>query len=180
MNEELEKFSLKDELFNEKKVTYLASLFFAVNKDFNQKTFVKEVVKEFPNLELKERIYHIRDILKKHLDMITDGTFESNLEIIMSALPEELDPTKTDDDFGDFILAPLGHFVAKHGCKREHLEKSFLAMEEMNKRFSTEFEIRDFFNAFEEETLRQIHSWSTHENYHVRRIASEGSRAKLP
>jgi 3-methyladenine DNA glycosylase AlkC len=50
----------------------------------------------------------------------------------------------------------------------------------MTKRFSVEFPIRSFINAFPEETLSFLHDCATHPHYHVRRLASEGSRPKLP
>ena len=81
----------------------------------------------------------------------------TKLKIVLEALPEARDINKTDDDFGDFIMAPLGHFVSEYGCEKKYLKKSLKALEEMNKRFSTEFEIRDFFNAFEKETFDIMH-----------------------
>jgi hypothetical protein len=57
MNEDEEKFSLKDELFNEKKVKYLAKLIFEIYPEFEEKKFVKNILKKFPELELKERIF---------------------------------------------------------------------------------------------------------------------------
>jgi 3-methyladenine DNA glycosylase AlkC len=47
-------------------------------------------------------------------------------------------------------------------------------------RFSAEYAIRNFINAFPEKTLNRIQHWSKHLHYHVRRLASEGTRPKLP
>jgi hypothetical protein len=58
-----EKFSLKDHLFNETKVTYLANLLEKNIKDFDKESFIKEICNEFPKLELKQRITHIAFIL---------------------------------------------------------------------------------------------------------------------
>jgi len=46
-------FSLKDQLFNKDKVTYLSKLIADVDKDFDDKKYVKDVIKVFPELELK-------------------------------------------------------------------------------------------------------------------------------
>ncbi len=40
--------------------------------------------------------------------------------------------------------------------------------------------VRYFINAFPDETLAFLHACAEDENYHVRRLASEGTRAKLP
>ena len=47
-------------------------------------------------------------------------------------------------------------------------------------RFSMEFSIRAFLNKYALETMQRVWSWATHENYHVRRLASEGTRPRLP
>ncbi len=47
-------------------------------------------------------------------------------------------------------------------------------------RFSAEFPIRHFINAFPAQTLTFLNQCADSENYHVRRLASEGTRPKLP
>jgi 3-methyladenine DNA glycosylase AlkC len=40
--------------------------------------------------------------------------------------------------------------------------------------------IRTFLNEFEIETMEKILLWSKSQNYHIRRLTSEGTRPKLP
>jgi 3-methyladenine DNA glycosylase AlkC len=91
-----EKFSLKDELFNANKVAKIASEIKEVYPSFDTAGFSKEVLDRFPELELKERMYHIRDMLHRYLP--TD--YQEAVGILLEALPPELDPDKCDDDFG--------------------------------------------------------------------------------
>ncbi|MEO1182201.1 MAG: DNA alkylation repair protein [Cyanobacteria bacterium J06636_28] len=169
-------FSLKDQLFNPEKVDYLGTLIAQAWPDFAQDTFHQNVVTVFPTLELKERIAHITDCLYTHLP----EDYREALAIILRALPPELDPDKTDDDFGDFIFAPLSLFVATYGCTSHYLDSSLSALKEITKRFSAEDAIRYFINAFPEETFAFLLDCAEDDNYHVRRWASEGTRAKLP
>ncbi len=169
-------FSLKDQLFNEVKVTYLAELFHAVYPQFPADDFVKAVVDAFPELELKQRITHITEQLNVYLP----DDYSDALEIILQALPPELDPSKKDDDFGEFIIAPLSNYVALYGCEAEYLEMSLNALKAITKRFSAEDAIRYFINAFPDETFAFLKTCALDANYHVRRLASEGSRPKLP
>ncbi|MEL6231100.1 MAG: DNA alkylation repair protein [Cyanobacteria bacterium J06627_3] len=169
-------FSLKDQLFNPEKVDYLGTLIAQAWPDFAQDTFHQNVVTAFPTLELKERIAHITDCLYTHLP----EDYREALAIILRALPPELDPDKTDDDFGDFIFAPLSLFVATYGCTSHYLDSSLSALKEITKRFSAEDAIRYFINAFPEETFAFLLDCAEDDNYHVRRWASEGTRAKLP
>lgn len=167
---------MKDALFNAPKVSMIASEIKSVYGDFEQEKFEKETVEKFPELELKARIFHIRDMLAKYLP----DDFREATTILLKALPPELDSTKTDDDFGDFIYSPYSEFVTEWGCSQKYLEFSHEALREMTKRFSAEFAIRDFINDFPKETYAMLASCSLSENYHERRLASEGLRLVLP
>lgn len=169
-------FSLKDQLFNPAKVSYLAELIVAVYPGFAQQSFHQEVISAFPELELKERITHITNCLCNYLP----DDYPEALTIILESLPLELDPSKTDDDFGDFIFSPLSLYVALYGCQADYLDMSLRGLKELTKRFSAEYAVRYFINAFPDETLAFLLECATDENYHVRRWASEGTRPKLP
>lgn len=169
-------FSLKDQLFNPAKVDYLASLIAEAYSDFPRDSFIEKVVSAFPELELKERISHITACL---LDALP-ADYPTSIGILLRSLPPELDPTKSDDDFGDFIFGPLSHFVALHGCTDEYVTLSLNALREITKRFSAEDAIRFFINAFPDETMAFLNDCALDTNYHVRRLASEGTRPKLP
>ena len=171
-----EKFSLKDELFNPKKVNQIASEIKNVYTPFEQEKFEKEVTDKFNELELKERIAHIRDMFARYLP----SDYVEATNILLKALPAELDPLKNDDDFGEFIYAPYGDFVVTFGCNKEHLEFSLSALREMTRRFTVEYAIRDFINKFPRESFEMLEACSLSSNYHERRLASEGSRPKLP
>jgi 3-methyladenine DNA glycosylase AlkC len=171
-----EKFSLKDQLFNERKITKIAGDIQRVYPDFKREQFIQDVVQKFPELELKQRINHISFCFQRHLPQ----NFPDALEILLQSLPEPCNPNLNDNDFGDFIYAAHGDFVAQYGCSEEHLALSLNALEQMTMRFSVEYAIRNFINAFPEKTLKKIEHWSKHPHYHVRRLASEGTRPKLP
>jgi 3-methyladenine DNA glycosylase AlkC len=170
------KFSLKDHLFNKKSVTYFADLFYGQDIDFPREVFIKNIIKDFPLLELKQRIVRMTQELKKTLP----DNYTEAVNIILEALPPELDPTLSDDDFGNFILAPCGLFIAEYGCVQEYLDISLKALRECTKRFSVEDSIRYFINTFPDETLIFLKEGATSNNYHVRRLSSEGTRPKLP
>ena len=171
-----EKFLLKDALFNATKVQKLAEEIKEVYAPFDVAAFYNEVLTTFPRLELKARMYHIRDMFKKYLP----DDFVEATTILLDSLPCELDNTKSDDDFGDFIYAPHSEYVVAYGCCDAHLDFSLNALREMTKRFSVEFSIRDFVNLYPKETLEMLAHCALSDNYHERRLASEGLRPKLP
>lgn len=176
MDDQESRFSLKDHLFNRERLAYLAGLFQAADSSFDAKAFVSTTVRAFGKLELKERITHIATKLEEYLD----ADFRVAAKQIVAALPEPLDPKRTDDDFGDFIFAPLGEFVVRNGLAQKWVSLSLKTLKEVTQRFSMEYAIRAFINAHPEKTLAELTNWSQDKNYHVRRLVSEGTRPSLP
>ncbi len=171
-----EKFSLKDHLFNKTKIQQLGREIASVYPDFNQKQFVADVMKDMLQLELKARIELITDYLFAHLP----SDYTKAVAVILQALPDPLDSTKSDDDFGDFIYEPYNTYISSYGCNTEYFDTSLQTLQQTTQRFSAEFALRKFIQFDEEKTLTQVILWSRHENYHVRRLASEGIRPNLP
>ena len=167
-------FSLKDQLFNAEKTHYLAGLFDAADASFDAEAFHAQVMSRLLELELKERMAWISDCLQQAVP----GDLPTVAPVILRALPPPLDPTKTDDDFGDFIFAPLGEWVAAIG--QDHVELALDVLEEITQRFSMEWAIRPFLNQAPDAVIKRMQQWCSHDSYHVRRLVSEGTRPRLP
>jgi 3-methyladenine DNA glycosylase AlkC len=167
-------YSLKDQLFNAEKVRFLAGLFAAAEPRFDAAVFQAQVLGRLPELELKQRIGWIAECLGTQLD----GSLARIAPTLRAALPPPLDPDRSDDDFGDFIFAPLGELVAMRGI--EEPETALDLLEEITQRFSMEWAIRPFLIRWPDLVLDRMRHWTGHENYHVRRLVSEGSRPRLP
>ena len=105
------RFSLKDHLFNEETVGRLGDMMAAADPTFGRDRFMASVMKAMPVLELKQRIRMISEALGRQLP----DDYPAAALVIERALPPPLDPTLSDDDFGDFIIAPFGDYVAHHG-----------------------------------------------------------------
>ncbi len=166
-------FSLKDQLFNADKVAYLAGLFQPV-AGFDSPAFQAAVMAELPGLELKQRITWIATCL----DQALPGDLDRVGAAIRTALPPPLDPTRRDDDFGDFIFAPLGEWVAARGIDAPDAALDLL--QEITQRFSMEWALRPFLLRWPDLVLDRLGTWADHPNYHVRRLVSEGTRPRLP
>lgn len=166
---------LKDQLFNAEKVRHLAGLFSAATADFDADKFKFAVMARLPDLELKARMSHIAVSLAQALP----GDLPEVAPVIRAALPPPLDPTLNDDDFGDFIYAPLGEWVADIGV-RDHPDLALDLIEEITQRFSMEWAIRPFLNRWPDLVLDRMQGWTDHPSYHVRRLVSEGTRPRLP
>ncbi len=167
-------FSLKDQLFNADKTRYLASLFGDAEPSFDAQAFETQVMSRLPDLELKERITWIAECLEQAFP----GELPEVSPVLLKALPPPLDPTRTDDDFGDFIFAPLGEWVASTGM--DHPDLALDVIEELTQRFSMEWAIRPFLNSQPDLVIKRMQDWCDHDSYHVRRLVSEGTRPRLP
>jgi 3-methyladenine DNA glycosylase AlkC len=169
-------FSLKDQLFNPKTVGILADRLYLAEPSFKKLPYKRAVLKRFPELELKARIGWMVETLVSYLP----ADFLAAIDILKVALPEPLDPTRSDDDFGSYIWVVPGEFAARYGCSAEHLDASLGFLREATKRFSAESAIRPFLAAFPRETMAFVRQCALDKNYHVRRLASEGIRPFLP
>jgi 3-methyladenine DNA glycosylase AlkC len=170
------KFSLKDHLFNKEKVARVSSEIASVYPEFKKKQFIHDVTTKFPELELMERMYWMRACLREYLP----ADYRVAVEILIKSLPSPLSTELTDDDFGDYIYGAYGNFVSEYGATAQDVDFSLAALREMTTRFSCEFPIRVFIDAFPEKTLAVFVAWSADGHYHVRRLVSEGTRPKLP
>lgn len=169
-------FSLNDHLFNKDTVSYLAHLFKVSDPTFKDAAFIQEACSRFPQLQLKERIAWMAEVLQRHLP---EDPKEAS-SVIIEALPPALDPNKSDDDFGSFIFAPLGEYVKTCMLQQKDLPVAFRTLHALTKRFSMEDAIRAFINAYPNETMTVLTEWSDDAHYHVRRLVSEGTRPLLP
>jgi len=77
-----------------------------------------------------------------------------------------------------FVGIFLPDFVGQHG--HGHFDESMNALKFFTPFSSAEFAIREFLKRDLPRTLAVMERWSRDENEHVRRLASEGSRPRLP
>lgn len=166
----------KDQFFTREKVELIAGEITHVDSAFGADEFVAMVVARFPELELKARIAWITTCLDRHLPR----DFREAVSILVRSLPAPVNPALSDGDFGDFIYAPYAEYVARHGCTAEDLEFSLAMLRDITTRFSAEFAIRPFLDAFPDQVLTTLLAWTEDQHYHVRRLCSEGTRPRLP
>ncbi|RYX97437.1 MAG: DNA alkylation repair protein [Comamonadaceae bacterium] len=77
-----------------------------------------------------------------------------------------------------FVTLVLPDYVSLYG--QDHFETSMEALKFFTTFGSSEFAIREFIRRDPKRTLKVMKTWSKDANEHVRRLASEGSRPRLP
>ncbi|MFY7971635.1 MAG: DNA alkylation repair protein [Flavobacteriales bacterium] len=120
---------------------------------------------EWKNAELKPRVTFIARQLRAHLP----NDYSVALKHLL-AIHQQFTP--------GFAPIFFPEFVALYGL--DELDLSLQALSEFTQTSSSEFAIRPFLEKHQDHTLRVMKKWSKDKNVHIRRLASEGCRPRLP
>lgn len=160
-------------VFGEKLAMFLAEKISIVYKQFDSKGFVLSTKKEVIGKSYTQRVETIADLLKQYLP----EKYTEALAILVKILgPENQEETGMFTHF--YWLMPVGKFVEKYGL--DNFSASIKAIEEITKRNTGEYAIRPFARKYPVQTLTVCTKWAKSKNFHLRRLASEGIRPKLP
>jgi len=167
-----EKFEFRS-VFNEKSVTKTARKIKEVYPEFEEKAFIENVLDGFEILSYGDRNAKITDNLYHYLPK----EFPTTVAILTASLGEEMQVEELEGYEGFYVM-PLSTYVSRYGT--EYYELSITALIEMTKRFTSEWAIRTFLELEEAKTLEHLKICAKSDNCHVRRLASEGTRPRLP
>lgn len=159
--------------FDEELAVMLANKIQPIHSSFKKKYFIQEVKKGVDDLELKDRVELIGDLLHQLLTK----DFKKNWDVLEQILGDENEKEVGMFKNGYWIM-PIAKLVEKYGL--EDFELSMKAIEEITKRNTGEYTIRPFIEKYPQKTMKRMELWSKNENKHVRRLASEGCRPRLP
>jgi 3-methyladenine DNA glycosylase AlkC len=125
----------------------------------------------FASQGLAERVVAVKEALLADLP----PNYDDAAAIIRRAL--------RDDAFTGWMTWPVGEAVAARaldsGRKRD-FDDGLRLLAELTGRLTSEFALRSFLDADLDRTLKTVATWTTHRDEHVRRLASEGTRPRLP
>jgi 3-methyladenine DNA glycosylase AlkC len=172
-------------LFNPDVVRAIARRVSSASPDFTDRQFVRSVSADLPPLSLLQRSTRIAEGLRDALP----GDYPQALAILRTALGPPPPPSAEvgatgvnaatpDNTLSSFTYLPYCNFVSRFGL--DHLELSLDALEHFTCFFSAEFDIRPFLLRHPAPTLARLNLWTRHPDPRVRRLASEGSRPRLP
>lgn len=152
-------------MFNRAYYKRLAAAVKSVYSKFGEKEFLVTVTKGLDELSLNERLRNTSRVLKLYLP----NDYLKALEILTRVV--ERAP-------GGYTALVFPDFVAQYGL--QEFQASLKALRYFTVFGSSEFAIRVFLKSDFEHTLAEMRKWSKDTNHHVRRLASEGSRPRLP
>ncbi len=139
---------------------------------FPKREFVHKVfTPDWADLELKQRTRRVTECL--HCFLPNDF---SKAVVQVVKIAKYYQTNKVEEYTFPLIFLP--DYVELYG--QNHFTESMRALEYITPLISAEFAIRSFIVRYPKKTLAQIKKWTKHENHHVRRLASEGCRPRLP
>ncbi|MGH7158111.1 MAG: DNA alkylation repair protein [Candidatus Saccharimonadales bacterium] len=140
---------------------------------FDDKGFIKAVGKHTAGKTYTQRIEVIADELHNFLPR----DYTKAVAVLMQILGPE-NPSETGMFTNFYWLMPVGKFIEKYGL--DDFGTSMQAIGEVTKRNTGEYAVRPFLRKYPKQGLRQMKIWAKSDNFHLRRLASEGLRPKLP
>lgn len=159
-----QKFTLKAE-FSPAFVEKLATAFHKQWKGFDKDSFTASVIdNQWEDRELKDRMRHIALMLGETLP--TD--YKKAVKILTNVAPQ----------FTGLPAIVFPDFIQVFGL--DHFKESVHAMKVVTEFSSSEFAVRPYIEKYGKQMMNVMKDWSIHENEHVRRLASEGCRPRLP
>jgi len=149
-------------------VSFIRQLTVEIKKSFQKfdsKGFESHVFNDsWSDLELKERMRHISQSLK----VFIPKNYRQSLKILKPAATK----------FGGFESMFFPDYVELYGL--DDFELSMDALEHFTQFSSSEFAVRPFIKKYPKQMMKQMTLWADSDNHHVRRLASEGCRPRLP
>ena len=161
------------EWFDDELAKLLAEKIAKVHPKFDRQRFITDIEANVEPLELKARLSCFADRFNYYLP----DSYPAAVEVLVSILGAE-NPNETGMLGKYYWTLPIATFVEEYGL--EHYAESIAAIAEITKRSTGEFAIRPYLKSKPDRTLAIMQQWSLDDNFHLRRLASEGTRTRLP
>ncbi len=153
------------EIFNAVRIRHIAGETAAVFAGFDSGTFIDLCLDGIDGLSLMARLGRVAEAF--HATLPRD--YHAALDILGHLAPR-LDSA--------FVSMVLPDYVARYG--QDDFDASMAALKYFTVFGSSEFAVRHFLRREPARSLAIMESWARDDNDHVRRLASEGSRPRLP
>ena len=150
----------------------IAERFESVSNQFSRRQFI-DAAGELSELGLMARVDQIGNALGAALPPEPERAWE----LMSATLPPPLPPEGQTFNDGYWMLHLAAYWPLHH---LNHPEVATVALTELTQRGTAEFAVRQFLEAYPDRLITTVESWTLHPSFHVRRLASEGSRPRLP
>lgn len=161
------------EVFGEDLANILGTKIKDIYSKFDSKGYFADICTSTIGKTYTERIVIHAQTLHKYLP----DNYREAITILLSILGDE-NPSQTGMFTNYYWIMPIGKYVELYGL--DDFDLSINAISEITKRNTGEYAIRPFARRYPERVIEVAKNWAMSENFHLRRLASEGLRPKLP
>ena len=165
-------YPLLKESLGSQAIQQLADCLSHIHPEFNTAAFSKAANSGLNQLELKARVYRLINILHQYLPQ----DFEHTAQLLCQVKQHQLE--EKNPAIRAFTAWPLIDYVAVYGLR--HPQTALKTLAQLTSLFSAEFAIRPFIQQHYDLTFKHLHNWCDSPDLHLRRLASEGTRPRLP
>ena len=164
--------TLFKDLFSEDFYDFLSNALKHVLPELDKQAFITQIYcDEFFDFEMKQRISHTTQVL--HQFMPKEFSHASDILIQLIAYFESLE---IKPDSLEYLFIP--EYIERYGL--EDYDNAIKAFVIVTPFVTCEFAVRPFIAKYQQKMLNDMMLWATHDHRRVRRLASEGSRPRLP
>jgi 3-methyladenine DNA glycosylase AlkC len=163
---------LKDQ-FNPNSIKQLADIFVEIEPQFHRQQFIAAALAGLEKLELKDRVQQVIHALAQ----VLPDDFASAAPLLIQA-GQRLVTADNSAGWNHYLAWPLIDYVSRYG--QQHNAVALPALEKLTPLFTAEFAIRPWVQHQFEIVYPQLQRWTQHKDPHLRRLASEAVRPRLP
>lgn len=153
------------EIFNRERIDHIARELSIVHSNSDAGKFKKLAVKNLDEHSLMERLHQVAEALRQ---VLPDDSERASK--ILCALAPRINH--------GFVTMALGECITLYGDA--DINQAAITLRTLTKYGSSEFAVRHLLQRDPSRMIKIMESWASDRDEHVRRLASEGSRPRLP
>lgn len=159
------------EVYNQQFLQNLSDACLQIDKKFAAENFLQKLCgKNWQEKELKQRM--------RAIVVALDEALSAKNYLQKIAILKKVAPKISQDKYSGLALIIFPDFVEVFGA--DHFDDSMNSLEFFTELGSAEFAVRKFIKSDQKRAFEFLEKWSRSANHHVRRLACEGCRPRLP
>ena len=162
-------------LFSEQLMLYIAEALTEIGVECPAYEFIHHIKgDDWAELEFKQRMHRLADGVRTYLD----DDFKVCVEQMYAIIDYSKQATTDKIKYAELAYIFMPDILERYGLNDfDVCVEAFVRITPFS---SCEFAVRPFIIKYQDRMMARMYEWALHPNEHIRRLASEGSRPRLP